>query len=1023
MINVLEITNVIGRFGNHILTLINAVYLIKKNPSIQVDYIFFINQNGKYYIPQLFSLAKNNFVLAINNPNNHQINKRTLTGYMVFHISSYLNYDPIINYELYLKVSTSLNYCIINTLINTPRVNNIILNYLPHETLYSHLKYTDNLLQNLHTKYTILPINVYLKIFQEYPNFKRLVMLTDNPKCIYLNELNSKLQEKGYQLEIISNTSLYDDFFILSEAENLLLDLSTFTWTSHLISVKKQNLIIWDQFYGPFLKAINNYANITLFNDHDMKKNYSIFKLDNFINSGDWLANEFQIKMLSKWQSENNFTWIEKKKVKPTLITTLKNNNKKPNITYKICLIGPGIMSIPPVGWGAVEILIWEYYQELQNLGWVVDIINTPDISEIIQKINQEKYFFVHIHYDKFYPLMKDNLINAPHIAITSHYPYINNIQKHKNDNYTPIFNYLSTLKSPNESKYYNIVLSHKDQVAFLEHHKLQSSPNLEEYKSNIKLIRNGANTELFTFYSNDELKKKSNKTICLGWITTRKNQAIFQNYLLHNHKQDLVDFAGRAEDVYFNYQDSSYLGEWTKEDVYTKLKDYGNLILLSIGEADPLVVKEALMSGIGIVITESSAAHLDISKPWITIIEDIKINDFPYILEKIEENKYNSRNKSQEIRDYAVKEFSNQKIVKEYSDWLSELRKGQEKKRLVIVGTGDTEIPAKGWGAVESIVWEYYTRLKNMMHLEVFLVNDNKGNYSSMISQINDLNPDIVHIFYDNRIDIAHLINCSKIYYTTHWAYLPQINNDKYSRNHYTYQRFNKSISFYNSIKDNNTNNKQFKFVVISSEIGKIYQEAGVSKDDIILINNGANFEKIRYNSNVNSSLNAGVDSIRSIYLGKIDLRKRQHFLQYIDNVDFVGNIGQDIDDKFNVDIPNYLGEWSREEVYNNLTNYASLVLLSDGEADPLVVKEAMMAGCGLVLSEYATANLDLHKEWIDVIPEVWLDPENIQLDKVREVILKNNQKSIQNREQIREYSKQFSWDTIIKTKYLKIV
>ena len=79
MINVLEITNVIGRFGNHILTLINAVYLIKKNPSIQVDYIFFINQNGKYYIPQLFSLAKNNFVLAINNPNNQQINKRTLT--------------------------------------------------------------------------------------------------------------------------------------------------------------------------------------------------------------------------------------------------------------------------------------------------------------------------------------------------------------------------------------------------------------------------------------------------------------------------------------------------------------------------------------------------------------------------------------------------------------------------------------------------------------------------------------------------------------------------------------------------------------------------------------------------------------------------------------------------------------------------------------------------------------------------------------------------------------------------------
>ena len=31
----------------------------------------------------------------------------------------------------------------------------------------------------------------------------------------------------------------------------------------------------------------------------------------------------------------------------------------------KFALIGPGILSIPPPGWGAVEILIWDYYNEL----------------------------------------------------------------------------------------------------------------------------------------------------------------------------------------------------------------------------------------------------------------------------------------------------------------------------------------------------------------------------------------------------------------------------------------------------------------------------------------------------------------------------------------------------------------------------------------------------------------------------------------------------------------------------------
>ena len=42
----------------------------------------------------------------------------------------------------------------------------------------------------------------------------------------------------------------------------------------------------------------------------------------------------------------------------------------------KICLIGPGIMPIPPPGWGAVEILIWDYYCELKKQGVNVAIIN-----------------------------------------------------------------------------------------------------------------------------------------------------------------------------------------------------------------------------------------------------------------------------------------------------------------------------------------------------------------------------------------------------------------------------------------------------------------------------------------------------------------------------------------------------------------------------------------------------------------------------------------------------------------------
>ena len=49
----------------------------------------------------------------------------------------------------------------------------------------------------------------------------------------------------------------------------------------------------------------------------------------------------------------------------------------------RIAQVGPGIMPIPPDGWGAVEMLIWDYYQILTQQGHDVEIINTPHRTEI----------------------------------------------------------------------------------------------------------------------------------------------------------------------------------------------------------------------------------------------------------------------------------------------------------------------------------------------------------------------------------------------------------------------------------------------------------------------------------------------------------------------------------------------------------------------------------------------------------------------------------------------------------------
>ena len=136
----------------------------------------------------------------------------------------------------------------------------------------------------------------------------------------------------------------------------------------------------------------------------------------------------------------------------------------------------------------------------------------------------------------------------------------------------------------------------------------------------------------------------------------------------------------------------------------------------------------------------------------------------------------------------------------------------------------------------------------------------------------------------------------------------------------------------------------------------------------------------------------------------------------QQLPMIDFVGNYA---DGNFNPRHPNYLGEWSKNHLYEHLTDYANLILLSDGEAHPLVCCEALVAGLGLVISEYACANLDTSLHFIDVIPNNKLN----DLYYINDIIIKNQKTSITMRKEIREYGlKNFSWKNIV-DKYVNFI
>jgi hypothetical protein len=318
-----------------------------------------------------------------------------------------------------------------------------------------------------------------------------------------------------------------------------------------------------------------------------------------------------------------------------------------------IALVGPGILEIPPKGFGAVETIIFDYYKELTRLQHKVDIINplrksindqinptTEYCRNLIYILNSKQYDFIHIHYDSLYHIMV--YLNCRNVAITSHYPYINNIKKHEEDGYKPIFNFLTK-----QFKFYNFVLADKDIKTFKENNA---------YPHYIKKLSNGINSDLFYFSK----KPIYDKTIYLGKISTRKNQAKYQSL-------KGVDFVGGIEDYTFNKNNLNYIGEWSKTKIHNELTHYTNLILLSNGEADALVIKEGLVCGLGIVTNRTSAENLDLNNDFITIIEDKYMNDLIYIQKKIEDNKEISKNKREIIRNYGIYNFNIQNKVAEY--------------------------------------------------------------------------------------------------------------------------------------------------------------------------------------------------------------------------------------------------------------------------------------------------------------------------------------------------------------------
>ena len=312
----------------------------------------------------------------------------------------------------------------------------------------------------------------------------------------------------------------------------------------------------------------------------------------------------------------------------------------------RIALIGPGIMPIPPTGWGAVEQIIWDKTVLLRKLGHFVEIINTKNTEEIVDTVNKGNFDIVHLHYDMYWNIIPR--LKASVRCITSHYPYMDNPQKRAQDNYNTIFSEMIRLTQlPNVFLY---PASEKDRNVYLQH-----GANPEK----VKLYKNGIPVDRFDV---KETPHFANRTVCLAKIEKRKRQ-----HLTYWHPT--VDYIGKGE-----FQHANFRGEIGHDILYKLLTDYGNLVMLSENEnGTPLVVKEAMAAGLGCVLSKSAANELPVGLPWVTVLSEEDLANPLRVEAAIEHNRMISRPMRKDIRKWVQENWDMETFLKQY---VEDLRK-----------------------------------------------------------------------------------------------------------------------------------------------------------------------------------------------------------------------------------------------------------------------------------------------------------------------------------------------------------
>jgi hypothetical protein len=314
--------------------------------------------------------------------------------------------------------------------------------------------------------------------------------------------------------------------------------------------------------------------------------------------------------------------------------------------SLKIALLGHGTNDIPPKGWGAVESLIWTYYQGLTALGHYVSIVNTMENDVIVGYLNAHPWDIIHLHDDSLINLVPE-LNHKGLIVVTSHYPAIHD--RSVWDDRATGYNFETMVIQPllHYSRLNKRIvvgaLCQKDRDAFVA---------IGVPKDQIFLMVNGASAKEIEC----DNRPTNGLTICLAQISERKRQKALFGI-------PSVVFYGPSP---VPVTDPGYKGQMSSLERNRTLTEYENMVLLSTAEASPLAIKEGLMAGLGLVLSEAVASEIEL-KPWITVVPESEIWNKAYVQEAILKNRTITKGMKQEIRKDAMSQWNWPTLIQKY--------------------------------------------------------------------------------------------------------------------------------------------------------------------------------------------------------------------------------------------------------------------------------------------------------------------------------------------------------------------